>query len=131
MITRKLSISAAIVAFTLSGCEAPTPKAPPVPPAPPSPPSPELPMTGVKAREIIGDLPLPCIEMASLKMDMLTCDARVGRPADHEALRTELRDLRWTLQTLPVEEASARCSALTAELRTKPKPQACWDLGNG
>lgn len=130
MIAYRLSFLAAVAALALSGCEAPPPKAPPVPPAPPSPPSPELPMTGAKAREIIGDLPLPCIEMASLKMDMLTCDARVGRPADHEALRTELRDLRWTLQALPVEEASARCSALTAELRTKPKPQACWDLGN-
>ena len=131
MITHKLLLSAVVAALALSGCEAPAPKAPPAPPAPPSPPSPELPMTGVKAREIIGDLPLPCIELASLKMDMLTCDARLGRPADHDALRIELRDLRWTLQSLPREEASARCGAMTNELRAKPKPQACWDLGNG
>lgn len=120
-----------LAALVLSACEEPAPKAPPAPPAPASPPSPELPMTGAKAREIIGDLPLPCIELASLKMDMLTCAVRIGRPADHEGLRTELRDLRWTLQSLPAEEATARCSAMSGELRTQPKPQACWDLGNG
>jgi hypothetical protein len=122
---------AVVAALTLSACEEPTPEAPPVPPSQPSPPSPDLPMTGAKARQIIGDLPLPCVELASLKADMLTCDERVGRPVDHEALRTELRDLRWTLQPLPAEEAAAQCSAQTDELRAMPKPQACWDLGNG
>lgn len=103
----------------------------PAPPPPPEPPTPELPMTGAKAREIIGDLPLPCIEMATLKMDMLTCEERQGRTADHEALRTELRDLRRELQSQAPEAAAARCSAVTNELRTRPKPQVCWDLGLG
>lgn len=116
----------------LTGCGEPAADAPPPAPAgPPPPPSPDLPMTGTKARQIIGDLPLPCIEMASLKMDMATCGERVGRPIDQEALRTELRDLRWTLQALPPEEARTRCSAIVNELRTQPKPQVCWDLGNG
>lgn len=97
----------------------------------PVPPTPDLPMTGAKAREIMGDLPLGCRSMATLKMDLLTCAERTGRPADHEAFRTELRDLRWNLQTLPPEEATARCSAMEAEMRSKPKPQACWDLGLG
>lgn len=103
----------------------------PAPPPPPEPPTPELPMTGAKAREIIGDLPLPCIEMATLKMDMLTCEERQGRAADHEALRTELRDLRRELQSQAPEAAAARCSDVTNELRTRPKPQVCWDLGLG
>lgn len=126
----RLAAVAAVSAIALSACEDPAPKAPPAPPPPPTPPSPELPMTGAKARQIIGDLPLPCIALASLKMDMATCDARTGKTVDHEALRTELRDLRWNLQTLPVQEAAARCTALTDELRARPKPQACWDLGN-
>lgn len=123
--------AAAVAAFALplTGCEQPAPRTPPAPPAPPSPPSPDLPMTGVKARQIIGDLPLPCVELASLKMDMVTCDERIGRAADHEGLRTELRDLRWTLQTLPATEAAARCTAQVNELRRRSKPQACWDLG--
>ena len=100
----------------------------PPPPGPPVPPSPELPMTGVKAREIIDGLPLNCREMASLKAAMLLCEERQNRPADHAALRTELRDLKWTLQGLPQEDASARCAAITDELRLKPKPQVCWDL---
>jgi len=101
----------------------------PPPPGPPAPPSPELPMTGAKARTIIDGLPLNCREMASLKAAMLLCEERQNRPADHAALRTELRDLKWTLQGLPREEASRRCAAITDELRLKPKPQVCWDLG--
>ncbi|KPF80032.1 hypothetical protein IP78_07905 [Brevundimonas sp. AAP58] len=131
MMRSLLPLAAAMAALTLSACEEPAASTPPAPPAPPSPPSPDLPMTGAKAREIIGDLPLPCVELASLKADMLTCAERVGGAADHEGLRTELRDLRWTLQSLPADEAASRCSALTNELRTQPKPQACWNLGNG
>lgn len=128
MMRRLFPLAAAAAALTLSACEEPAPKAPP---APPTPPSPDLPMTGAKARQIIGDLPLPCVELASLKADMLACDERVGRPADHEALRTELRDLRWNLQSLPADQAAAQCTAQSGELRSRPKPQACWDLGNG
>lgn len=131
MMRRLFPLAAAAAALMLSACEEPAPKAPPAPPAPPSPPSPDLPMTGAKARQIIGDLPLPCVELASLKADMLVCDERVGRPADHEALRTELRDLRWNLQSLPADQAAAQCTAQSGELRSRPKPQACWDLGNG
>lgn len=121
-----------LCAFGLAGCGEPAVDAPaPAPAGPPPPPSPDLPMTGAKARQIIGDLPLPCIEMASLKMDMATCSERVGRPIDHTDLRTELRDLRWTLQALPPEEARVRCSALVNEMRAQSKPQVCWDLGNG
>jgi len=40
-----------------------------------------------------------------------------------------LQDLRGNLQALPREQAGAQCSATVAELRTKPKPSACWDLG--
>jgi len=101
---------------------------PPQPPAPPAPPSPELPMTPVKARQIVDGLSLSCMELASLKTAMLLCEERQGRTPDHAALRTELRDLKWNLQGLPVEETSARCSAITNELRQKPKPQVCWDL---
>lgn len=102
---------------------------PPAPAGSPPPPSPELPMTGAKARQIIGALPTTCIEMASLKMDMVICDERQNKPTDHAALRTELRDLSWTLQKLAPEEASARCSAILTELRGRPKPQVCYDLG--
>ena len=100
----------------------------PPPPGPPVPPSPELPMTAVKAREIVDGLSLSCIELASLKTAMMLCEERQGRTPDHAVLRTELRDLKWTLQTLPPAEASARCSAITNELRATPKPQVCWDL---
>ncbi|MDP1618827.1 hypothetical protein [Phenylobacterium sp.] len=128
----RITALAMAVLFGLTGCGEPAAEAPPpVPAGPPSPPSPDLPMTAVRAREIIGDLPLPCVEMASLKMDMATCGERVNRPIDHEALRTELRDLRWTLQALTPEEARTQCSALVNEMRTQPKPQVCWDLGNG
>ena len=125
-----IAFCAALAAvFALAACEAPKPAAPPAPPAPPSPPSPELPMTPAKAREIIGDLPLACSQFASLKMDMLTCEERQGHTADHAALRTELRDLRWNLQSLPAEEATKQCAAKVAELQTHAKPRACWDLG--
>lgn len=117
---------------TLAGCgEGGHGKAEATPPAPqaPIPPSPDLPLTRAKVAQIIGNLPLICAEMGSLKMDMLTCEERQSRPADHEALRTELRDLRWTLQSLPVEEASARCTAIVNELRSRPSPAVCYDLG--
>ena len=100
----------------------------PPPPGPPVPPSPELPLTTAKSLEIIDGLPLGCREMASLKTAMLLCEERQGRTADHAALRTELRDLKWTLQALPAGEASARCATITDELRLRPKPQVCWDL---
>lgn len=103
----------------------------PAPEGPPVPPSPELPMTAAKALVIVDGLPLGCREMASLKTAMMMCEERQGRTPDHAVLRTELRDLKWTLQALPPEEASARCSAITNELRQLPKPQVCWDLGNG
>lgn len=100
----------------------------PPPPGPPVPPSPELPMTTAKALEVIDGLPLGCRELASLKTAMLLCEERQGRTPDHAVLRTELRDLKWTLQALPPEQASARCSAITNDLRATPKPQVCWDL---
>lgn len=120
----------AAAALLLAACSESAPKEPPAPPSPPVPPSPELPMTPAKAREIIGDLPLTCVQLASLKADMLICDERQKKAADHEALRTELRDLRWTLQQKPAEEATAQCQARMNELLSKPKPQVCWDLGN-
>jgi len=86
-------------------------------------------MTPVKAREIIGNLSLVCTELASLKMDMVLCEERQGKPTDHAALRTQLRDLRWNLQTLPADQAMARCTAELDTLRAQPKPQVCWDLG--
>ncbi len=112
----------------LAGCDGGGTGRPLPPPGPPVPPSPELPMTAAKAREIIDGLPLGCRELASLKAAMLLCEERQGRTPDHAALRTELRDLKWTLQTLPAEEASARCFAITNDLRATPKPQVCWDL---
>ena len=86
-------------------------------------------MTGAKAREIVAALPTTCLEMASLKMDMVTCDERQNKPVDHAALRTELRDLTWTLQQGTPEAATARCSAIVAELRSRPSPNVCYDLG--
>lgn len=116
---------------TLAGCSEQGASAPTPPPAPawPSPPSPDLPLTGAKARQIVGDLPLSCVELASLKVDMLICAERQRKPADHEALRTELRDLRWNLQQQPREAAQAQCTALQNEVRAQPKPTICYDLG--
>lgn len=98
----------------------------PPPPGPPSPPSPDLPMTAAKARLIMGTLSNTCIEMATLKYDIHACALKQGKPADEAALRTELRDLRWNLQKLAPEEASAQCAAQTKELRKTPKPAVCW-----
>lgn len=123
-------ISLAVLAAVLAGCGEPAPRPEPPAPKPPVPPSPELPMTAAKAREIIGDLPLACRELATLKMDMVLCDERRGREADHEALRTELRDLRWNLQQQP-DTAGAQCHQMQEDLRKQPKPQVCWDLGLG
>lgn len=120
---------AAVATAALAACDQAAETRPaPAPPSPPVPPSPELPMTAAKARDIVAGLPLPCTSLASLKMAMLTCDERVNRPADHEALRTELRDLTWNLQKVGREEQIARCTQLEDELRRSPKPQACWDL---
>ena len=84
----------------------------PPPPGPPVPPSPELPMTAAKARLIMGSLSTACFELATLKYE--------------EALRSELRDLRWNLDKLPADEAKAQCLALTETLRKTPKPAVCW-----
>lgn len=131
----KLAAVAAVVmmgAAGLAGCgEAEAKKAtpPPAPAGPPPPPSPDLPLDSRKARQIVGMLPTTCLRMASLKMDMVTCDERQNKPVDHEALRTELRDLAWNLQQLPVEQATERCAAMLAEMQAMPSPAACADLG--
>lgn len=119
-----------LAATTLGACSEEGASAPTPPPAPtwPSPPSPDLPLTGAKARQIIGDLPLTCVELASLRVDMLICAERQRKPADHAALRTELRDLRWNLQQQPREAATAQCMALQEEARKQPKPAVCYDL---
>ena len=98
----------------------------PPPPGPPVPPSPDLPMTAAKARLIMGPLSNTCRELATLKYDMHACELKQGKPADEEALRTDLRDLRWNLDKLTADEASAQCAAQTNELRKTPKPRACW-----
>lgn len=98
----------------------------PPPPGPPVPPSPDLPMTAAKARLIMGTLSNTCLELATLKYDIHACELKQGKPADEAALRTELRDLRWNLQKLTADEASAQCAARTTELRKTPKPRACW-----
>ena len=98
----------------------------PPPPGPPVPPSPELPMTAAKARLIMGTLSNTCMELATLKYDIHACELKQGKPADEEALRTELRDLRWNLDKLTADEASAQCAARTNDLRKTPKPRACW-----
>ena len=126
MTLRMTSCAALVAILVLAACEAPEP---PAPPAPPSPPSPDLPMTAVKAREIVAGLPLTCTELASLKMDMVLCEERQGKTTDHAALRTQLRDLRWNLQAQPTDVATARCTAEMDTLRAQPKPQVCWDLG--
>lgn len=118
-----------VLAALLAACTEAKEPAPPPAPKWPTPPSPELPMTPAKAREIIGDLPMPCIQMATWKIEQATCDARQNKPVDQEALRTELRDLRWRLQQKTPEEASAACEVQLAEMGKKPKPAVCWDLG--
>lgn len=119
----------ALAGLLLGACTEAKEPAPPPAPKWPVPPSPELPMTPAKAREIIGDLPMPCIQMATWKVEQATCDARQNKPVDQEALRTELRDLRWTLQQKTPDEASAACEAQLAEMGKRPKPAVCWDLG--
>lgn len=98
----------------------------PPPPGPPVPPSPELPMTAPKARLIMGTLSNTCMELATLKYDIHACELKQGKPASDETLRTDLRDLRWNLDKLTHDEASAQCAALTTELRKTPKPRVCW-----
>lgn len=118
---------ALVAALGLSGCDQMTAGedfGPP--PGPPVPPSPDLPMTAAKARLIMGSLSTACFELATLKYDIHACELKQGRPASDEALRTELRDLRWNLDKLTPDEATTRCAALTTELRRTPKPQVCW-----
>ena len=98
----------------------------PPPPGPPVPPSPELPMTAAKARLIMGTLSNTCVELATLKYDIHACELKQGKPASDETLRTELRDLRWNLDKLTADEASAQCAAQTDELRKTPRPRVCW-----
>lgn len=120
-------IAAAAAVLGLAACgEVGTGRDLPPPPGPPVPPSPELPMTAPKARLIMGTLSNTCMELATLKYDIHACELKQGKPADDEALRTELRDLRWNLQKLTADEASAQCAAQTNELRKTPKPRACW-----
>ena len=124
----KLTVAAALLAgLGLAACDQfAAGREPPPPPGSPVPPSPELPMTAPKARLIMGTLSNTCMELATLKYDIHACELKQGKPADEEALRTELRDLRWNLQKLPADEASAQCAAQTNELRKTPKPRACW-----
>ena len=98
----------------------------PPPPGPPVPPSPDLPMTAAKARLIMGTLSNACMELATLKYDIHACELKQGRESSEEALRTELRDLRWNLDKVTPDEAKAQCAALTDELRKTPKPAVCW-----
>ena len=83
-------------------------------------------MTAAKARLIMGSLSTACFELATLKYDIHACELKQGKPASEEALRTELRDLRWNLDKLTPDAATARCATLTNELRKTPKPQVCW-----
>lgn len=125
----KSSIAIAVVAAALglAACgDIGTGRELPPPPGPPVPPSPDLPMTAAKARLIMGPLSNTCRELATLKYDIQACELKQGKPADEAALRTELRDLRWNLDKLTPDEASAQCAARTNELRKTPKPRACW-----
>lgn len=119
-----------LAALLLAACSQGETAAPPEPPQPewPVPPSPELPITAAKAREIVGDLPLPCVAYASRRVVKATCDERQNKTVDHEALRTELRDLRWTLQQTTPEAAATACNAKLAELNKWAVPGVCWDL---
>ena len=120
-------VVALAAALGLAACgDIGTDREPPPPPGPPVPPSPDLPMTAAKARLIMGTLSTACFELATLKYEMHACEQKQGRPASDEALRTELRDLRWNLQKLTADEAKAQCLATTAELRKKPWPRGCW-----
>ena len=120
-------VVALAAALGLAACgDIGTGREPPPPPGPPVPPSPDLPMTAAKARLIMGTLSNTCMELATLKYDIHACELKQGRPSSEEALRTELRDLRWNLDKLPADEAKAQCLALTETLRKTPKPAVCW-----
>ena len=122
-----IAIAALVAGLGLAACdEFATGRDLPPPPGPPVPPSPDLPMTAAKARLIMGTLSNTCMELATLKYDIHACELKQGHPADEAALRTELRDLRWNLDKLTHDEASAQCAALTTELRKTPKPRVCW-----
>ena len=122
-----IAIAALVAGLGLAACdEFATGRDLPPPPGPPVPPSPDLPMTAAKARLIMGTLSNTCMELATLKYDIHACELKQGRPSDEVALRTELRDLRWNLDKLTADEASAQCAAQTNELRKTPKPRACW-----
>ena len=122
-----IAIAALVAGLGLAACdEFATGRDLPPPPGPPVPPSPDLPMTAAKARLIMGTLSNTCMELATLKYDIHACELKQGRPSSEEALRTELRDLRWNLDKLPADEAKAQCLALTETLRKTPKPAVCW-----
>ena len=125
---KRTAVAAALIAgLGLAACDnLATGRELPPPPGPPSPPSPDLPMTAAKARLIMGTLSNACMELATLKYDIHACELKQGNPSSDEALRTELRDLRWNLDKLTPDEAKTRCAALTNELRKTPKPRACW-----
>lgn len=121
------AVAALVASLGLAACDNfATGRELPPPPGPPVPPSPDLPMTAAKARLIMGTLSGACIELASLKYAIHDCELKQGRPADDEALRTELRDLRWNLDKLTPDEALTRCAALTEDLRKTPRPAVCW-----
>lgn len=125
----KLNIAAAalVASLGIAACDQiATGRELPPPPGPAAPPSPDLPMTAAKARLIMGNLSNTCRELATLKYDIHACELKQGKPASDEALRTELRDLRWNLDKLPPDGSSAQCAARTEELRKTPKPQVCW-----
>ena len=122
-----VAVAALVACLGLAACDDfATGRDLPPPPGPPVPPSPDLPMTAAKARLIMGTLSTACFELATLKYEMHACKQKQGGPASDEALRTELRDLRWNLQKLTADEAKAQCLATTAELRKKPWPRGCW-----
>ncbi|NJC39754.1 hypothetical protein GGQ87_000012 [Brevundimonas alba] len=122
-----VAVAAVVASLGLAACdEFATGREIPPPPGPPAPPSPDLPMTAAKARLIMGALSTTCMELATLKYDIHACELKQGKPASDEALRTGLRDLRWNLDKLTPDEASAQCAAQTNELRKTPRPPACW-----
>jgi hypothetical protein len=122
-----IAVAALVAGLGLASCdEFATGRDLPPPPGPPVPPSPELPMTAAKARLIMGTLSNTCVELATLKYDIHACELKQGKPASDETLRTDLRDLRWNLDKLTRDEASAQCAAQTEELRKTPRPRVCW-----
>lgn len=123
----KSTVGAALMALSLAACGEAQEEAK-APAGPPPPPSPDLPLDTAKVNQIMGASPLSCMQLASMKLAMVLCAERQNQPADHEALRTQLRDLRWNTQGLPADQAAAQCQTQLDELGKTPKPAACWDL---